>query len=146
MEVAAAIGSKGLPVRVLALSAYDDDRYVRGMLEAGAVGYLLKEEATGVVVAAVRGAVRGEGYFSPPVAAKMTAWARGEGPDGLTEREVEVLRLVAEGKTNRQIGVALGISEKTVEKHLRGLFAKLGVASRVEAAVLAVREGLVERG
>jgi len=66
MEVAQEIRRRGLPVRVLALSAYDDERYVRGMLEAGAVGYLLKEEAPGVIVAAVRGAVKGEGYFSPP--------------------------------------------------------------------------------
>jgi len=66
--------------------------------------------------------------------------------ESLTEREREVLRLVVAGKTNQQISAALEISEKTVEKHLRGLFAKLGVASRVEAAVLAVREELVERG
>lgn len=77
------------------------------------------------------------------MAAQVAAWARGEWPAGLTEREIEVLRLVAQGKTNREISASLGISEKTVEKHVGELFAKLKVASRVGAAVLAVREGLI---
>jgi len=144
-EVAREIRRRGLPVRVLALSSYDDDRYVRGMLEAGAVGYLLKEEATGVVVAAVRGAVRGEGYFSPPVAAKMTAWARGEGPDGLTEREVEVLRLVTKGLSNKEIALMLKVKERTVEFHVGNILKKLEVASRVEAAMWAKDHGIVPR-
>jgi two-component system NarL family response regulator len=78
------------------------------------------------------------------VAAKMASWTQEERTQSpLTERELEVLRLVVEGKTNQEIGYALGISDKTVEKHLDGVFTKLGVTSRVEAAVRAVREGLV---
>ena len=77
-QVAAEIKRRGLPTRVLALSSYSDDHYVRGMLEAGAVGYLLKSEAPEVIVAAVRAAVEGESYFSPPVVEKVAAWARGE--------------------------------------------------------------------
>jgi len=98
-----------------------------------------------VILAAVRGAARGEGYFSPKVAARVTAWARGERPAGLTTREAEVLRLVAEGETNVSIAQELGISEKTVEKHLNAIFTKLKVASRVEAALWAVRVGLIEQ-
>ncbi|MEW5720781.1 MAG: response regulator transcription factor [Chloroflexota bacterium] len=145
--VAAEARRRGLPTRVLALSAHADERYVRGMIDAGAAGYLLKEEAPGVIVSAVRAAAQGEGWFSPIVAAQVAAWARGEKSPSpiaeLTERERQVLRLVAAGKMNKEIGVTLGISEKTVEKYVSDLFAKLNVTSRVEAAVLAVREGLV---
>jgi DNA-binding NarL/FixJ family response regulator len=145
--VAAEARRRGLPTRVLALSAHADERYVRGMIDAGAAGYLLKEEAPGVIVSAVRAAAKGASWFSPIVAAQVAAWARGEKVPSpiadLTEREHQVLRLVAAGKMNKEIGAALGISEKTVEKYLSELFAKLHVASRVEAAVLAVRERLV---
>jgi DNA-binding NarL/FixJ family response regulator len=128
---------------VLALSAYDDERYVRGMLEAGAVGYLLKEEAPGVIVAAVRAVVQGEGYFSPPVASKVAAWARGERLGGLTERELEVLRLVAEGLSNKEIAHELKVKKRTVEFHVGNILRKLGVVSRVEAAVWAKEQGVV---
>ena len=142
-QVALEIRRRGLPVRVLALSSYDGERYVQGMLEAGATGYLLKEEAPGVIVAAVRAAARGEGYFSPPAAAKVVAWARGERPAGLTEREVEVLRLVAEGLSNKEIAHKLRVKKRTVEFHVGNILRKLGVASRVEAAVWAKEHGVV---
>ena len=142
-EVAREIRRRTLPVRVVALSAYDDERYVWGMLEAGATGYLLKEEASETILAAVRGAARGEGYFSSRVAVKAAAWTRGERPAGLTEREVEVLRLAAKGLSNKEIAHSLGIKERTVEFHIGNLFRKLGVASRVEAAVWAKERGLV---
>lgn len=117
----------------------------RGMIAAKAVGYLLKDEAPSVIIAAVRAAGKGEGWFSAKVAAQIAAWARGEQTErlGLTEREIEVLRLVVAGKANKEIALAVNISEKAVEKRLSELYAKLNVASRVEAAVLAVREGLV---
>jgi DNA-binding NarL/FixJ family response regulator len=141
-EVAQEIRRRGLPVRVLALSAYDDEHYVRGMLEAGAAGYLLKDEAPEVIVAAVRTAARGEGYFSPPVAAKVAAWARGERPAGLTEREVEVLRLVAEGLSNKEIARILSITVRTVDFHISNILKKLDVTSRVEAAVWVKEQGV----
>ena len=142
-QVAAEIGRLRPSVQVLALSAHNDERYVRGMLAAGAVGYLLKEEAPEAIVAAVRAAARGEGYFSPGVAGKVDAWARGEPPGGLTEREFDVLRLVAEGLTNRQIAQALDIAERTVGFHVSNILEKLDVASRVEAAMWAKDEGIV---
>ena len=142
-RVALEIRRRGLSVRVLALSAHDDERYVRGMLEAGAVGYLLKEEAPETIVTAVRAAARGEGHFSPPVAAKVAAWSRGERPGGLTEREAEVLRLVAEGSSNREIAQTLSVAVRTVEFHVGNILNKLRVASRVEAAVWAKEQGVV---
>ena len=150
-EVAEAIRERGLPTRVLALSAYADDRYVYGMLQAGAAGYLLKEEALETVVAAVRAVAGGEAWYSQPVMAKVTAWARGEtvmppGVAGLTEREVEVLRLVARGWDNRRIAEALCITEQTVKNHVSRIYAKLGVESRVEAVLRAISLGLVPFG
>ncbi len=143
VEAAHEIRRRNLPVRVLALSAYDSERYVRGMMEAGAVGYLLKEEAPGAIVAAVQGAARGEGAFSPRIAARVAAWARGEQPGGLTEREVEILRLVAEGLSNKEIASRLQVAERTVGFHIGNILSKLGVASRVEAAMWAKEQGIV---
>jgi DNA-binding NarL/FixJ family response regulator len=145
VEVARQLQARRAPVRILALSAYDDPQYIRSLLESGAAGYLTKEEAPEAIVEAVQGVWRGEeGWLSRRVAARMTMWTRTV-PDqmGLTSRELEVLKLVVEGRTNQEAGLALGISDKTIEKHLESVFGKLGVSSRVEAAVLAVREGLV---
>ena len=143
-EVAAEIRRRGLATRVLALSAYRDERYVRGMMKAGAVGYLLKDEAPRVIVAAVQAAARGESWFSPEVAARVAAWQRGERseqPD-LTEREMEVLQLVAKGKSNKEIAYALNVTERTIEFHVGNILSKLGVASRVEAAMWARDRGI----
>jgi DNA-binding NarL/FixJ family response regulator len=143
VEVAQRLQASGSSVRILALSAHDDKEYISGLLASGAAGYLTKGEIPQTIVEAVRGVARGEqGWVSRQVAAKMASWTQ-PGQISLTEREREVLRLVVEGKTNQEIGHALGISDKTVEKHLDSIFTKLNVTSRVEAAVRAVREGLV---
>lgn len=146
-DVAHALQTAGARVRILALSAHDDRQYIQELLSNGAAGYLIKEEVPEAIVEAVRGVSRGErGWVSRQVAAQMSSWMREETPEdrsGLTTREVQVLRAVVAGKTNQEIGLELGISEKTVEKHLEGVFSKLHVASRVEAAVHAVREGWV---
>jgi DNA-binding NarL/FixJ family response regulator len=146
VEVAQRLREMGSPVRILALSAYDDRQYILELLANGASGYLVKEEVPETIIEAVRGVARGEqGWVSRRVASQMADWIHAEEPGkmGLTSRELEVLRLVVAGKTNQEIGIALGISEKTVEKHLEGVFSKLKVASRVEAAVVAVRKDLV---
>ena len=146
VEVAQKLREMGSPVRILALSAYDDRQYILELLSNGAAGYLVKEEVPETIIEAVRGVARGEqGWVSRRVASQMADWIHNEEPGrmGLTTREMDVLRLVVAGKTNQEIGIALGISEKTVEKHLEGVFSKLGVASRVEAAVVAVRTDLV---
>jgi DNA-binding NarL/FixJ family response regulator len=143
MEVAAEIKRRGLPTRVLALSSFAEERYVRGMLEADAVGYLLKEEAPERIVEAVRAAARGDRTFSAKISKMIADWSQGKRPYNLTEREILILRLLVSGKPNKEIAVELGVSEKTVEKYLGELFKKMGVATRVDAAVKAVREGLV---
>lgn len=146
VEVAQKLQASQSTTRILALSAYDDKQYILELLASGAAGYLTKEEVPETIVEAVRGVARGEqGWVSRRVAAQMASWTREAPPEklGLTNREIEVLRLVVAGKTNQEIGMMLGISDKTVEKHLEGVFGKLGVVSRVEAAVHAVRSGLV---
>jgi NarL family two-component system response regulator LiaR len=142
-QVAEEIRHRGLPTRVLALSAYTDDRFVYAMLEAGAVGYLLKEEAPGTIVQAVRAAAAGEACFSPAVAARADAWARGERPGGLTERELEVLRLLAKGLSNKEIARALSVTTRTANFHVGNILHKLDVLSRVEAVVWAKDHGVV---
>ena len=145
IDVARQLQAAGSTVHILALSAYDDKQYILELLASGASGYLVKEEAPEAIVEAVRGVAQGQqGWVSRRIAAQLMAWTREEPPKtNLTDREMGVVRLVAAGKTNQEIGLALGISDKTVEKHLEAVFAKLGVASRVEAAVWAVRAGWV---
>lgn len=145
-QVANQLLKEGSSVRILALSAHDDKQYIQELLAIGAAGYLVKEEVPEAIIEAVRGVARGEqGWVSRRIAAQLSSWMRDDVHEktDLTPREIEVLRTVVAGKTNQEIGLTLGISEKTVEKHLEGIFTKLGVASRVEAAVLAVREGFV---
>lgn len=141
-EVAARLQEEGLPVRVLMLSAYNEVHYIRASLEAGAVGYVLKSEAPEVIVEAIRKAARGEPYISPPAALKVAGGPVGKGPATLTPRELDVLRLVARGLTNKEIAARLGVKERTVEFHLTNILRKLGVTSRVEAAVWAKERGL----
>lgn len=135
-------------LRVLVLTAYDENELVFGLLEAGAVGYVLKEEALETIEAAVRTTARGESWLSPKVAAKVMKKALGkeeaeEEAIPLTERELEVLWLVAKGWSNREIAKELFISEGTVKNHVTSIYAKLGVHSRAEAVAWAWQQGLV---
>jgi DNA-binding NarL/FixJ family response regulator len=147
VEVAKQLQSATSPVKVLALSAYDDIQYVRSLLANGAAGYLTKEEAPEMIIEAVRGVARGEtGWLSRRVAAKMTTWIRQDQmkEGALSNREMEVLQQIVAGSTNQEAAHALKISEKTVEKHVSAILNKMGVSSRVEAAVQAVQQGLVQ--
>ncbi len=134
-------------LKILSLSAHDDSIYVRQVLELGASGYLMKEEAPEVILEAVRGVAQGQqGWISRGVAAQMAGWMQAGGVEGsnLTRREQETLRLLVQGKTNQAIAVDLKISEKTVEKHIKAIYDKLNVNSRVEAAVVAIKQGMVK--
>jgi DNA-binding NarL/FixJ family response regulator len=142
-SVARQAQEQGWAVRVLALSSYADDVYVRSMVDAGAIGYLLKDEAPAAIVAAVRAAALGQTWFSPAIESKIAAWERGELPGGLTERELEVLRLVADGLSNKQIARQLCITVRTANFHVGNILQKLDVTSRVEAAMWAKEQGLV---
>jgi DNA-binding NarL/FixJ family response regulator len=145
VTVAKRLKESGSPVHILALSSYNNKQYIFGLLSIGAAGYLTKEEVPETIVDAVRGVARGEqGWVSRKVAAVMSTWAQDDvsQPSLLTDREMQVLRGVVDGKTNQEIGLDLGISQKTVEKHLESVYSKMKVSSRVEAAVMAVRQGM----
>lgn len=137
VEVAQELKDAESPVRVLALSAHDDEEYVLSLLSSGAVGYLTKEEALDTIVDAVRGVANGEeGWFSRRAAARVAAHTRREAQEesvDLTDREKEVLALLSKGKTNDAIAEALVLSERTVRFHLSNIYRKLDVSSRAEA-------------
>jgi DNA-binding NarL/FixJ family response regulator len=137
-------------VAVLILTAYDDDPYVFALLQAGASGYILKTADSGDLVQAVRAVYRGESALDPRVAQKVVQQLTTGRPlgahaavEGLTEREIEVLRLVARGLTNKAVGQELGISDRTVQGHLANIYGKLGVSSRTEAVTEALRQGWI---
>jgi DNA-binding NarL/FixJ family response regulator len=129
-------------VRVLMVTAYDDDEYVRGALEAGASGYLSKAAPGRELVEAVRAVAAGATVLQPGLIAPLLAGRRGGG-SGLTDRELAVLQLLAEGMHNKQVATRLGISARTVERHCDNIYAKLGVGSRTEAVVRAISAKLV---
>jgi len=134
---------------VLILTAYDDDRYVIGLLEAGAAGYLLKSARGQVLVDAIRTVYAGESVLHPSIIAKVLKYGvrtRGEGSEHraekqLSDRELEVLKLAARGMGNKDIAKELFLSVRTVKAHLSSIFNKLDVASRTEAILKGVREG-----
>lgn len=131
---------------LLILSAYDDDVYVRSTLMAGVKGYALKDEHSLVIMQAIRTVAQGQSWFSQSVASKVARWQSGEQAmslPALSARERQVLRCVMNGKSNREIALVLGISEKSVERAVSKLLAKMGTSTRVEAVVRAVRAGLV---
>jgi len=134
--------------KVIVLTSYVDDEKVYPAMEAGAFGYLLKTSRAADITRAIRNAAEGRPTLEPQVATKMISRFRrfGETPphEELTEREREVLRLVAKGKSNRDIAEELGIGIKTVKFHLSNIFAKLGVEDRTQAVVYAFRHGLVD--
>jgi len=150
IEATRQIKAQAPKIRVLVLTAYDDDPYIFAMLQAGASGYVLKTAPSEELVRAVRAVARGESALDPAVTAKVMAQlASGRPPgaqavvEGLTERELEVLRLAARGHTNRAIGRKLGISDRTVQGHLANIFGKLGVSTRTEAVLLAMKQGWI---
>jgi DNA-binding NarL/FixJ family response regulator len=141
-------------VRVIALTTFDDDEDVFAALRAGAVGYLLKDTSSGQLVAAVRAAARGESVLQPSVAAKVVA-RFAQLPDAAAEpvapplvvplsaRELEVLRLLADGRSNREIAAALFLAEGTVKNHVTNVLAKLAARDRTQAALRAHALGLL---
>lgn len=139
-------------VRVLVLTAYEDDPYVFALLRAGADGYILKNADADEIVRAVKAVARGGKVLSPAVAAKVVAQvstgkpaAAAEQVEPLSEREIEVLRLTAQGLTNKAIGQTLQISDRTVQGHLAHIFNKLQASSRTEAVMRAVSLGWISQ-
>jgi len=142
-------------VKILVLTAHDDDEYVFALLQAGANGYLLKTAEIEELVRAIRMVAAGQSALAPEVTGKVVAqFASGkplpdappepvENFDGLTERELDILRLVGKGLSNKQIGKELYISDRTVQAHLSNIFSKLSAGSRTEAVMYAVRKGWI---
>ncbi|MFE2757244.1 response regulator [Actinosynnema sp. NPDC059335] len=129
--------------RVVMLSTFDDEEYVVRALRAGATGYLLKDRPAAELAAAVRLAHSGVVQFDPAAAARLASALRPGRPDGLTDREVDVLRLVAAGSTNREIARRLHLSEGTVKNHVSRILDRLGLRDRTQAAVYARDRGLL---
>lgn len=131
-------------VEVIALTSVLEDRAVYGAMRAGAIGYLLKDTQADELCQAIKAAAAGQVQMSPSVAARLLREVPPpQQPEPLTERETEVLRQLAQGKSNREIATALVIAEKTARTHVSNILAKLGVTSRTQAALHAVRTGLV---
>ena len=136
-------------IRVLVLTTFDDDEWVFDAVRAGASGYLLKDTPREKVIEALRGTLAGKSYIDPNVAGKLLEQvaSRREQPaavltEKLTGREVDVLRLIARGFTNAEIAETLHLSEGTVRNHVSAIFAKLDIADRTQAAILAIRHGI----
>jgi len=137
-------------IEIVALTSFGDEERVYAALEAGASGYLLKDSDADEVAAAIRAAHRGELQLDPAVARRLTLSLRavsgGDPAVELTTRELDVLRLLGAGKANKDIAADLSISERTARGHVSSILGKLGLSSRTQAALWAVREGLVKVG
>jgi DNA-binding NarL/FixJ family response regulator len=149
VEATRQIRAKYPDIKVLVLTTYDDDEWVFDAIQAGAAGYLLKDTPRDEVVKAIRGTVSGKSYVDPSVAGKVLrqASSRQTQPatlitNKLTERELEILRLIAKGLSNADISDRLFLSEGTVRNHVSSVLAKLGVSDRTQAAVIAIQHGL----
>jgi NarL family two-component system response regulator LiaR len=154
------IGELGGNINVIVLTSFAEDDHIFPAIEAGAVSYLLKDVSPDDLLAAVHAASRGESHLHPSVARKLMAAARSAGapashapptpastaaaPNDLTERELEVVRLIARGQSNREIAQALWISEKTVKTHVSHVLTKLGLKDRTQLAIHAIKSGLAD--
>jgi DNA-binding NarL/FixJ family response regulator len=146
VEVMEQARAAGIPTRFLVLTTYDTDEYIGPALAAGAQGYLLKDAPPEDLLRAVRTLMRGHAALEPAVAARLLAKvSAGSASDELSARELDVLRLLVRGESNKAIAVGLDLSENTVKSHLSRIFEKLGVRSRTEAAMAAIQRGLLPR-
>ena len=139
-------------VKFIVLTTYDSDEYIFDAIEAGAKGYLLKDASRDELFRAVRAVYRGESLVEPGVAARLLDRfaqlsrenTRGSGPELLSERELEVLRLIATGAPNKEIAATLSISESTAKTHVANIFQKLDVKDRTEAVTQAIQRGIIK--
>ncbi len=145
IEATARIRRELPDTEVIALTSVLEDSSVVGAVRAGAIGYLLKDTEAGELLRAIKAASAGQVQLSPKAAARLMREVRTpEALEELTERELEVLRLLAQGQSNKEIAYKLSIGEKTVKTHVSNILAKLNVSSRTQAALYAARMGLVE--
>jgi DNA-binding NarL/FixJ family response regulator len=140
------MSERGVAAKVLVLTTYDTDSDVLPAIEAGATGYLLKDTQQEELFRAVRAAARGEAVLSPSVATRLLGQVRAPAKEPLSQREIEVLGMIARGATNREAAAKLFISEATVKSHLLHIYAKLGVKDRAAAVAAAFEQGLLVPG
>ncbi len=139
----AALTAAGVPARILVLTTYDTDSDVLAAIEAGATGYLLKDTPPAELFRAVRAAAGGEAALSPSVATRVMGQVRAPTQEPISQRELDVLELVAQGASNRDTAAQLFISEATVKTHLMHIYAKLGVNDRAAAVAEGFNRGLL---
>ena len=145
VEATAQIRREMPDVEVIALTSVLEDKSVVDAVRAGAIGYLLKDTESDELIRAIKAAAAGQVQLSPKAAARLMREVRTpDNPETLTDRETDVLRLLAMGQSNKEIAQTLSIGEKTVKTHVSNVLAKLSVTSRTQAALYAVRIGLVE--
>jgi DNA-binding NarL/FixJ family response regulator len=137
------LAARRIPARILVLTTYDTDSDVVPAIEAGATGYLLKDSSREELYRAVRAAYRGESILAPSVATRLMSQLRSPVQEALSERELEVLTLIAQGLTNREAAARLFISEATVKTHLIHIYTKLDVNDRAAAVATAYERGLL---
>lgn len=149
IEATREIRKKFPNIKILVLTTYDDDEWVFDAIRAGASGYLLKDTPRQKIVEAIRGTVEGKSFVDPAVAGKLLHQVASNQTqpasilkDKLTERELDVLHLLAKGMTNTEIAGTLHLSEGTVRNHVSAILEKLGVSDRTQAAVIAIQHGL----
>ena len=140
------MAERGITSRVLVLTTYDTERDVLPAIEAGATGYLLKDTPRDELCRAVKSAARGESVLSPTIASRLIGQVRRPVRDSISDRELEVLRLIADGCTNREAAARLFISEATVKTHLVHIYTKFGVNDRAAAVATAFDRGLLTPG
>jgi DNA-binding NarL/FixJ family response regulator len=143
VQAIAALRERAPAIRVLVVTTFDSEADVLPAIEAGATGYLLKDATPGELLRAVRAAHRGESVLAPSVAGQLMGHVRRPGGPGLSKRELEVLRHVAEGASNREVARRLFISEASIKTHLLHIYDKLGVRDRAAAVGEAYRRGLL---
>lgn len=139
----AAIRDRQPETHILVLTTYDTDADILRAVEAGATGYLLKDCPRDELFRAIRAAARGEAALAPAVASRVVGWMRAPAEEALSAREIEVLSLVARGRSNKEVARQLHISEATVKTHLIHIYGKLGVADRTAAVTTALRRGIL---
>ncbi len=151
VEVTRRLRDRGATTAILILTVHDDRQTIFGLLESGATGYVLKEEALETLVSAVRAAAQGESWLSPAVARQVVHRALNDPspspepePSPLTPRETEVLCLLAQGLDNGAIAERLVVTKRTIQNHVSTIYSKLNVDSRTQAALYAIRRGLVD--
>ncbi|MDD2443835.1 MAG: response regulator transcription factor [Desulfotomaculaceae bacterium] len=152
IEATKIIKSKNPDIKVIALTIHDQEEYLFELIKAGVSGYVLKDISPDLLIQAILGVSKGESFIHPSMTTKMfTEFSRltslsrqNNNPMGLTKREYDVLRLVANGDSNRSIADKLYISEKTVKNHLTNIFQKLGVEDRTQAAIQAMKNKIID--